>query len=358
MVYYIRFLKPPKLQHGKNGLATASALISITTDLGDAFLAEDVSLQAQLIAGDTNTVLQKKDLLWQAGKRELPVSIGPIRFGLKNQPIGLAIGIKDASSSVFHDELNDSTTLPLVMSGWSASFGGSESATAAKLVERRFNLEEHGQLRIWEETGNNIARHIWDAALAAVICLQSAITNSPSSELQKLQSRFQHGTNKTLRVVELGAGCGIVGIALAQMQPRSAVILTDLPEVNDIVSRNMRLAHLAAGSSVEFQVLDWDEPHGDVFADGLDLILVSDCTYNADSLPALVLVLSHATRRSPDALVLVSLKRRHDSEAVFFELMQAASFRIVEQTAVSLPAAYSEADRIEIYGFQHVHTHT
>lgn len=162
MVYYIRFLKPPKVQDGKNGLVTISTLISITTDLGDDFLAEDVSLKAQLLAFDPNKVLQEKDVSWQAGKRELLVSIGPVRLGLTKQSIIFAIGEKGK----IVDELGDYTTTPLVISGRSAPFGGPRGATAEKLVERRFTLQDDSQLRIWEETGNNIARHIWYALVA------------------------------------------------------------------------------------------------------------------------------------------------------------------------------------------------
>ncbi|QKX62734.1 uncharacterized protein TRUGW13939_09896 [Talaromyces rugulosus] len=347
MVYYIRFLKPPKVQDGKNGLVSVSTLISITTDLGDAFLAEDVSLHAQLLALDTNTVIQGKAVSWQAGKRELLVSIGPVRLSLTKQSIILAIGEK----TVCVDELGDCTTTPLVISGCSAAFGGPQGTTAAKLVERRFALRSDSQLRIWEETGNNIARHIWDAALAAVICLRNTINNEAAG-MQQLQNRIKNGGKKAVRAVELGAGCGIFGIALAQMLPRCAVTLTDLPEVDEIVSRNIQAARLAPGSALDFQVLDWDEkPSDDVFGEAVDLVLVSDCTYNADSLPALVRVLGYLTNVSPHALVLVSLKRRHESEAVFFELMQEASFAILEQTGVSLPAPYSETDSIEMYAF-------
>jgi predicted nicotinamide N-methyase len=170
--------------------------------------------------------------------------------------------------------------------------------------------------------------------------------------MQQLQNCIKKGGKKAVRAVELGAGCGIFGIALAQMLPRCAVTLTDLPEVDEIVSRNIQAARLAPGSALDFQVLDWDEkPSDDVFGEAVDLVLVSDCTYNADSLPALVRVLGYLTNVSPHALVLVSLKRRHESEAVFFELMQKASFAILEQTDVSLPAPYSETDSIEMYAF-------
>jgi predicted nicotinamide N-methyase len=170
--------------------------------------------------------------------------------------------------------------------------------------------------------------------------------------MQYLQKHLQSRAGQTLRAVELGSGCGIVGIALAEMLPRCSVTLTDLPEVDDIVSRNIKLAQPAPGSTLAFQVLDWDEqPNDDVCRQSIDLILVSDCTYNADSLPSLVRILDILVRKSPDALILVALKRRHDSELVFFDLMQGAAFTITEHDTIALPSPYSDREIIEIYAF-------
>lgn len=164
MVYYIRFLKTPRTQIVKPGLVAVSALISITTDLGDAFLAEDVALQAQLIdASDpstkSNTILQENTYNWEAGKRELLISIGPFKVASRISKVVLAIGPK--STSTLDTDLSDAKRVPLVISGWSAPFSVAQNSPAEKLIERRFVLQNNTRLRIWEETGNNIARHIW-----------------------------------------------------------------------------------------------------------------------------------------------------------------------------------------------------
>jgi hypothetical protein len=89
-----------------------------------------------------------------------------------------------------------------------------------------------------------------------------------------------------LHVVELGTGCGMVGITLAQTIPDANVILTDLPEAEEIVQRNINAASSLPGGSLRFQELDWDaelpqtiqsSPHP------LDLVIAADCTYNSDS---------------------------------------------------------------------------
>lgn len=170
--------------------------------------------------------------------------------------------------------------------------------------------------------------------------------------MQCLQERLQPGRKHIVRAVELGSGCGIVGIALAEMLPRCSVMLTDLPEVDEIVTRNLNYAQPASESTIDFRVLDWDaQPSADMSAQAIDLILVSDCTYNADSLPSLVRILDLLMRQSPDALILVALKRRHESEAIFFDLMEDALFMVTGHDTVALPAPYSEQEMIEIYLF-------
>lgn len=188
-----------------------------------------------------------------------------------------------------------------------------------------------------------------DAALASIIILRKA--TSGATELPDLNRLLGTPRSSPLQAVELGAGCGIVGIALASMLNNVQVLLTDLPEVEGIVMRNIHDNHPQPDSSVTFQTLDWDEPPADLCSRPIDLILVSDCTYNADSLPTLVAVLDRLVRRSPDALVLVALKRRHDSEAIFFDLMQSAGFA-ARQTTIPLPAQYGENEPIEVYSYR------
>jgi hypothetical protein len=156
MVYYIRFLKTPRLQKQKTGTLSASALICITTDLGDAFLAQDEDLLGTLrLAGNGKAVCQ-----WQGGKRELPVALGPLPASIVQQSLIMEIASR-ASQAVGTDSLLNQDDIPLVVSGWSAPFGGSQSVAADKLIERRFSVNQTVQLNIWEETGNSIARHIW-----------------------------------------------------------------------------------------------------------------------------------------------------------------------------------------------------
>ena len=104
------------------------------------------------------------------------------------------------------------------------------------------------------------------------------------TELSKALPSAKSGPG--LHILELGTGCGIVGITLAQSLFDVQVLLTDLPEAEMIVQRNIDAASSLSGRSVRFQELDWDAelPSSTHFPlDRLDLIIAADCTYNSDS---------------------------------------------------------------------------
>ncbi|KAJ5895222.1 hypothetical protein N7495_006913 [Penicillium taxi] len=355
MVYYIRFLKPPKFERKKVITKSSrsqktifiNALISITTDLGDDFLAQNVDLVATWVHGVSHGAVDQVSLQWQAGSRQLQVSLGPFaEEKMSRHPAIVEIRPQDTK-----EDLLGTKSTPLVISACSAPFKW-QSDPAEKLILRNLRIQDTGsKLKIWEETGNSIARHIWDAALASIIFLNEIIAGKDTS-MPALSHLLRTPREKLLQAVELGAGCGIVGIALATMLDSCQVILTDLPEVEEIVSRNISHAHLMPSSSITYKNLDWEDPPPNLCSQPIDLILVSDCTYNADSLPTLVSALDRLVRDSPEALVLVALKRRHESEAIFFDLMRSASFFSV-QTKVQLPTQHEEFDQIELHCYSH-----
>jgi precorrin-6B methylase 2 len=161
-----------------------------------------------------------------------------------------------------------------------------------------------------------------------------------------------------LNVLELGAGCGIVGIALAQMIPNSAVYLTDLPEAQDMLRMNVDIAKPAQGSSLRLGLLEWgSEIINETLPNRIDFVLISDCTYNADSCSALVQTLVGLAQHSQGLKILLAMKRRHDAEAVFEYLLNRNGFHALECTKVAIPPRESNADSIrpviEIYLYEH-----
>ena len=196
-----------------------------------------------------------------------------------------------------------------------------------------------------------------DAGIALTAYLSTLMLQPrPTSDLAKL---LQRSTPRGPRILELGSGCGIVGSQVANLCSASDVLSTDLPDAMDILNHNVeRATFVSSRGKLATAVLDWDEPLPDrVGKQRFDLVIVSDCTYNPDSIPALVKTLSAVAENSLDALIVVSLKVRHDSEAIFFDLMACSDFVEAEHTAIPLPDRHrsetgQDLEAVEVYVYR------
>ncbi|KAK8168015.1 putative methyltransferase-domain-containing protein [Phyllosticta citrichinensis] len=173
-----------------------------------------------------------------------------------------------------------------------------------------------------------------------------------------LVSTLSSASYRKLNVLELGCGCGIVGISLAQIIPDCHVWMTDLPEAREIAQKNIAAMNPAMASSGRFETLDWDKPLPQAIEhQSYDMIVVSDCTYNPDSSPALVKTLLALVARSPKAIVVLAMKVRHESEAIFFDLMAKAGFLTATTAWQPLPCErtdYDSATKVDIYIFHYM----
>lgn len=189
-----------------------------------------------------------------------------------------------------------------------------------------------------------------------MFCIDRSLTST--SGLPSLDALLKRDRKHSLRAIELGAGCGLVGLALAKLVPNIDVLLTDLTEAEDITNRNIPAAAIKKPSKASFEVLDWTQPLPDsTSGKPFDLVLVADCTYNADFIPALVDTLTRLMKTSPHALIVLSTKTRHSSEAVFFEQMGTAKFEIIDQSHALAPTRYpieepEDAERVDVYCFK------
>lgn len=143
---------------------------------------------------------------------------------------------------------------------------------------------------------------------------------------------------RRINVVELGCGCGISGISFAQSIRNTSVTLTDLPEAAEIALLNISEMTPASGSTARFEALDWedDELPLSIASTSFDAAIVTDCTYNPDSSPALVRMLKRLQSNCPTCLILVAMKVRHESEDVFWGLMSEAGFQITSKEELKL----------------------
>lgn len=91
------------------------------------------------------------------------------------------------------------------------------------------------------------------------------------------------------------------------------------------------------------------------------MVLVADCTYNPDVVPALVETLSNVSKgtmngtgqRERETIVLLAMKVRHESEIVFFDLMTTKGFAVLEKCTLPLPVLGGVGDEeIEVFVFR------
>lgn len=253
---------------------------------------------------------------WKAGDRAVNVS-----FNISNQdiewPAGLHVSVRNASSK-------NHGFLPPIVDVWSGVLDPTKGhVKSGRRVERRFISLAERTVSLLEDAGDSIARHLWDGSQALAHHIDQTISLQTPSPLPLLEHVLISATYRKTNVIELGCGCGTVGISLAQAVPDCDVLLTDLPEVEELAKANIHRMKPAMASKVSFEPLDWERSLPEKLQNRTnDLIIVSECTYNTDTLQPLVSTLLSLTVRSPKAVIIVSTKTRHESEAAFFEMIR------------------------------------
>ncbi|KAF2647481.1 hypothetical protein K491DRAFT_699601 [Lophiostoma macrostomum CBS 122681] len=376
---YIRFLKPPRIIQDDQSPTKCSltCLITITSDLGDSFLTEDASIDAETQYEGGNWSNFKR-FNWTNGMRTLPIKLPQTYLYTGN--VTLRVGLNEFHSpakcetdkfEILFDKKSHG-----IVSAYSAPLDPDrERKEAERLIERRFELSGQRVISVWEETGESIARHVWDAGVALSYHIDQVLAN-PEYESPIANALNPGPGTEGLRILELGTGCGIVGITLATLLPHASVILTDLPEASDIVTRNLSQAQPAKSTTLRFQTLDWDDEELSALTDPIkpsepagpsehstpikgptfDVLVVADCTYNPDSSPALVRTMQRIAKISPEVTIIVAMKKRHPSEDVFFDLMAESGFRLAEGDGVQIELPCDEGcanEVVHVYVYRH-----
>ena len=153
MVYYVRFLKPPKLDIHKG---VVRALVTVTTDLGDDFYPGDLTIHAVIVTEEREETITKwRTLLWKKGMRSVWIDIGTLApRATKSMRLFVSSQCTVAADTVLLNEL------PEILSARSDAFGWDHPQASDK-IERRYKTAHGEERAIYEETGESIARHIW-----------------------------------------------------------------------------------------------------------------------------------------------------------------------------------------------------
>jgi len=164
------------------------------------------------------------------------------------------------------------------------------------------NVEHHE-----EKTGLKI----WDSSIAL------------AKYLEKLE-RENKGKIQGKRIIELGSGCGLVGIIAGRLGAN--VVLTEVGLLVDQLSQNVKANNLE--SSVQARELFWGT---DVtsFNPPYDIILASDVAWVTHLVEPLVVTL-HNLSDEHTQIILAQEHRSRITDDLFFETLHKYGFKITE----------------------------
>lgn len=146
------------------------------------------------------------------------------------------------------------------------------------------------------------------------------------------------------RVLELGAGVGFSGMALAAVGAPSHIVLTDYaPNVMQNLRYNVEINTDKFACPVTVQALDWDawDPANDP-SERPDVLLAGDCVYDVAAFPSLVRVLNAflsneaGDDKLPRTAVFASTIRNRTTFQAFLDQLHAHGIVYVDVTDAAL----------------------
>ncbi|XP_038608777.1 EEF1A lysine methyltransferase 3 [Tachyglossus aculeatus] len=173
--------------------------------------------------------------------------------------------------------------------------------------EARFRFCGH-RLSIAQRFGARlgVAAPVWDAALSLCGYFE--------------QQQLDFGGK---RVIELGAGTGVVGILAALLG--GDVTITDLPLALEQIQCNVR-ANVPPAGRARVRALRWGQDQ-ELFPDDFDLVLGADIVYLEPEFPQLLATLQHLC--GPRGTVLLAAKMREEhGTGRFFHCLLPRAFHV------------------------------
>lgn len=139
------------------------------------------------------------------------------------------------------------------------------------------------------------------------------------------------------KALELGAGTGLVGLAVAAIL-KIPVLLTDLPQIVPNLRRNVDANASTLGGCVDVAVVDWRKGVGEVVDEELkyELVLAADPIYSPEHPALLVGMVKKWLKRMGQARVVVEIPLRDgfDGEREDFARRMEAAGLVVKMEGV------------------------
>lgn len=163
---------------------------------------------------------------------------------------------------------------------------------------------------------------VWPASL----CMANFLINQISAQ----------SSDRRIRVLELGAGVGACGLALAKLSEVALVVLTDGDEdvlkqlrISTAVDCVARAERLFWGDEKEIQCLK--DKYLQEEQEGFDIIVGTDVTYTSKHIESLLYTANKLIRQSGTLYLSYSMPRFAQFEDQTFEMANKHGFEVVEQ---------------------------
>ncbi|XP_054653656.1 protein-lysine methyltransferase METTL21D isoform X1 [Dunckerocampus dactyliophorus] len=179
---------------------------------------------------------------------------------------------------------------------------------------REIEIHDGSVLKVNQCFMGDVGCVVWDAAIVLAKYLETKVFHDPSSGVNLWAGR---------RVVELGAGTGLVGLMAATLGAHVSV--TDLDDLQSLLKVNIQDNQtLISSGSITAKVLKWGEDVSD-FLPFPNYVLMADCIYYEQSIAPLVETLKLLA--GPETCVICCYEQRTEGinpkvERQFFELLQ------------------------------------
>ncbi|CCC12438.1 hypothetical protein SMACR_06518 [Sordaria macrospora] len=147
--------------------------------------------------------------------------------------------------------------------------------------------------------------------------------------LAKHMLRYHADKLQKARILEIGAGGGLVGLAVAKAcSYETPMYITDQLEMEELMAHNITLNGL--DDKVKSMILNWGEPlPAEIVALKPNTILAADCVYFEPAFPLLLQTLKGLLALEPNATVYFCFKKRRRADMQFFKAAR-KTFKITE----------------------------
>ncbi|RPD52647.1 hypothetical protein L226DRAFT_460788 [Lentinus tigrinus ALCF2SS1-7] len=353
MFFYVFFLRPPPTQISPASAVTFTPQVANDLRTEDFTGEEEIYYSWSLVSSNSSEpypsiTIPQKLTTWRSNNfKEFSVPLPPrardgqsYRLVLTTRQHGRSHILNLASRDIGLKPF-PVMSMPILFSS-RARPGNLEKQQQIERVYRvPLQPERDGFLTIREQTSFDLDKKVWDSGVGLsswLVELASSPHGASGEPASIAQARDALLSSDGRRIIELGAGTGIISLTLGALrsarttQKDGYILTTDLgsalPLLQHNITTNANLFSTPSSHPTPLE-LDWDEPLPEDVRSvdgGFDAIVMADVTYNTASFPALVRTLDALLHLSPPGrspTIVLGYKERDSEERTLWEMVKA-----------------------------------